>query len=128
MNPRETCVFPDLPQPKNAADTRTFRVGEPVCLRIDAAGLTRGTYTRPHPQPGTGRVLTHVINNRWIRWDNVGKLRTPVSSTSAAFVAREKNLPEDLERELKKYGGKTRRARKGRRKSQRRPPRSRRTR
>lgn len=124
------CVFPQLPIRRDEGDTRTFTPGELVCLRNDEPPTrVRGRYTRPYPQPETDRVMIHIVDNRWIHWVNVGKLEpAPVSPAAVSFVAREKNLPEDLERELKKYGGKTRRARKGRRKSQRRPPRSRRTR
>jgi hypothetical protein len=120
------CVFPPLPRQRDEADTRTFQVGERVCLRND--DRTRGRYTRPHPQPGTGRVYIHIIDNRWIGWENVGKLvPTPVSPTAVSVVARDKNLPEDIERVLKTYGGKTRRTHGRRRKTQK-PPRRRSTR
>jgi hypothetical protein len=55
-------------------------------------------------------VFVHIVDGRWHRWENVGKLEPiPVSPTAVGVVAREKNLPEDLEREIKRYGGKTRR-------------------
>jgi len=119
------CVFPQLPLREGESDTRTFAKGETVCLRNDTR--IRGRYTRPHPQPGTGLVLTQIVDKRWIRWENVGKLEpVPVSPTAVRLVAEAKTLPEDIEHEIKQYGGKTRRRRRSRT-TQRRPPRSRKT-
>ena len=107
----QRCVFPALPLQQGQSDTRTFKAGETVCLRNDVPPTrVRGRYTRAHPQPGTGLVFTQIVDNRWHRWENVGKLEpVPVSPTAVAVVARKRNLPEDLEREIKRYGGKTRR-------------------
>ena len=146
------CVFPQLPINNQQFDTRTFAPGEEVCLRNDFPPTrVRGRYTRPHPQPDTGRVFTHIVDNRWLHWINVGKLvpRPVVSPTAVKVVGRnvevkvpvkqnlgrgvvqttEKTLqlPEDVERLIKKYGGKTRRSRGRRRKTQK-PPRRRSTR
>jgi len=110
------CVFPALPVQREQSDSRTFEVGERVCLRNDVPPTrVRGRYTAAHEQPGTKRVFVHIVDGRWHRWENVGKLEpVPVSPTAVGVVAREKNLPEDLEREIKRYGGKTRRRRRRR--------------
>jgi hypothetical protein len=147
------CVFPQLPLNNDQFDTRTFAPGEEVCLRNDLprTGAVRGRYTRPHPQPGTGRVFIHIVDNRWLRWPNVGKLVPPplVSPTAVEVVGRNvevkiptkqnlgrgvvqttettRQLPEDVERLIKTFGGKTRRSRGRRRKTQK-PPRRRSTR
>ncbi len=146
------CVFPQLPVNNEQFDTRTFAPGEEVCLRNDSPPTrVRGRYTRPHPQPGTGRVFTHIVDNRWLHWINVGKLvpKPVVSPTAVEVVGRnvevkvpfkqelgrgvvrrgEKTLelPKDVEGLIKKYGGKTRRSRGRRRKTQK-PPRRRSTR
>jgi hypothetical protein len=148
---KQVCEFPQLPINDDQFDTRTFARGEEVCLRNDVPPTrVRGRYNRSHPQPGTGRVFTHIIDNRWIPWENVGKLVPPPISPAAVEVVgrnvevkvpvkqnlgrgvvqtteKTLGLPKDVEGLIKKFGGKTRRSRGRRRKTQK-PPRRRSTR
>lgn len=119
------CVYPALPLPAigtpGSYDTRSFKVGEPVCLRNQEGGdITTGTYVRAHPQPGTGLVYTHIIRSevpglgprdRWIPWQDVGKILQPVSATAANVVVRSSPLPLHLASVIKKYGGGKRKSR-----------------
>jgi hypothetical protein len=149
---KQVCEFPQLPINDDQFDTRTFARGEEVCLRnnLPPSGATRGRYTRAHPQPDTGRVFIHIVDNRWLSWENVGKLVPPPISPAAVEVVgrnvevkvpvkqnlgrgvvqtteKTLGLPKDVEGRIKKYGGKTRRSRGRRRKTQK-PPRRRSTR
>ena len=120
------CVFPQLPRNRDEPDSRTFQVGEEVCLRGDYAGRTRGRYTRAQPREGTDLVFIHVIDDRWFGWEKVGKLvPATVSPTAVKVVGRNLQVntsgtgtvgfPEDLERKIMGYGRKTRRQRRKRR-------------
>jgi hypothetical protein len=140
--PSKVCVFPKLPLAPNQFETRTFRYGDEVCIR-DYEYATRGRYFRPN-RDAQGHAITHIVDNRWFAWYTIGKLiPTPVvSPTAVEVVGRNvevkiptkqnlgrgvvqttettRQLPEDVERLLKTYGGKTHRSRGRRRKTRRR--------
>jgi len=119
------CVFVNLPlsEAQNTnGETRVFQQGEPVCLRGQPAEIPeRGIYRTAHPQPGTGRVFVHRVNSpglpdRWVTWHDVGKIVYGAGPTAVRKVAEAKNLPENVERLITRYGGK-RKTRRNRRKS-----------
>ena len=106
------CEYPRLPLRRNESDAREFNEGDEVCLRNQHANIPRrGTYVRPHPQPGTGRVYTHIVTSpgypeRWVKWEDLGKVKHPrVSKTLVRKMAEHKNLPENVENVISKFGG-----------------------
>jgi hypothetical protein len=70
-----------------------------------------GIYRNPVPQPGTGRVFTHIVDSpdfpgRFVDWENVGKFVPAVNPAAARLVAESAGLSENIERLIGKYGGK----------------------
>ncbi len=113
------CVFPALPLPPigtpGSYDQRTFKVGEPVCLRNQQYGIESGTYESAHKNVVTGLVDFHYIKvnipgsgpHTWVKhWYNVGKVLQPVSPTAVNVVARKAMLPNHLGSLMKGYGRK----------------------
>lgn len=111
------CVYVDLPLSQNqnvVGDTRVFQVGEPVCLRNQHPTIPeRGIYRVAQPQPGTGRVFLHRVNSpglpdRWVGWEDVGKIVYGAPPTLVRKVMENKNMPENIERLVRLYGGRSR--------------------
>ena len=84
------CIFiEDSPQ----GDTRTFKIGEPVCLRD--GHFTEGTYQGPLRNPNNGLIYGHKITSeiypkREVSFRYVGKKLLPVSKTALNVVFKNK--------------------------------------
>lgn len=106
---REGCDFPD----KNGTETRTFRKGEIVCYR-DGKFLKAATYVRRVEDTyGIRHEIQYArgIASVEAKWYEVGKFTSKSKPAIISQIARQKNLPEDIERNLKTYGGKRRKTR-----------------
>ena len=105
MNPR--CEYTDFA----GFDTRVFRDGEKVCVRMgdqELPGLFRGYAMDGHRIEITGQ------GERIVQPTDVGKTRMTVAPKMVEQLARRKNLPVELEGKIKKYanrGGKKSRKR-----------------
>ena len=113
------CVFPTAPIPPRLTpgyyDQRTFKVGEPVCLRNQIFGIESGTYVKADRTPGTGNVNYQIVRSvnskgvpqdRTVYWWNVGKILQPVSPTAINATIRSLKLPENIATAMKGYGRK----------------------
>ena len=108
------CVFPQLPLQQGQSDQRSFKQGEPVCLRDNNNNIRPATYIRSDPHLGTGNVFTHVVFDpsfpfvpeRFVAWTVLGKYTQFVSPTAVNKLGENKKLPHNIEGLLKKYGGK----------------------
>jgi hypothetical protein len=106
-----TCVYPELPINQGETDTRTFKYGEPVCLRGQTGDITTGTYNRSIRVDN--KITTHIVDSpgfpgRYVDWKELGKIPQPVSKTAVTKLSIDKNLPENIEKKIQKYGGKRR--------------------
>lgn len=153
MNFQERCVFPPLPQPRNAVDDRTFEVGEQICIRPGSVhagvyGTIKGKYVSRGPFTNTHRI--EVIGNNptlpgvmgttyttFINYASLGKYYPLTNEIAARSVTRQKNnikvgkegnqgraintaMAEKLFLPfLRPQGGKSRKARRGGRKTRR---------
>jgi hypothetical protein len=105
--------------PTTETETRTFTDGEPVCGRSMSGAIEPYLFTKiepPHPwDKGTMYALRTMdgIARVSLLWKDVGKIKK-MSDTMISSIARQKNLPEDIERLIKKYGGKRRKTRRRR--------------
>lgn len=105
---REGCVFPD----KNGTETRTFRKGEIVCYRFGQI-VNPATYVRRVEDRHEIRYAQGIASVE-ANWYEIGKFTSKSKPAMMSQIARQKNLPEDIERTLKTYGGKRRKTRRRR--------------
>jgi hypothetical protein len=99
-------------------ESRTFKVGEPVALRIPRVPeITYGTYVGSYA-PENDKIASHIVHvnhprfgpiDQYVHWYEVGKIPQHISSTTAHVVAKNKGLPENIARKLSTYGGKSKR-------------------
>jgi hypothetical protein len=107
----ERCVFP---KPSNAVvDPRGLEVGDRVCY-WDYHTLTESKILQVN-QPIAGKntyQIGEIRNNFTIEdWTDVGVFEPlNVSKTAIGKIAEDKNLPEDIEKVIKKFGGRKRRS------------------
>ena len=115
------CTFISLPQSQSAiaaGETRTFTAGETICIRgllTDAFNIKKGKYVKAYSYPPTP-VSMHSVNVRMpggsykdmpVLYTDLGKWNSVVPEIAVSAFAREQNMPENIEREIKKYlGGK----------------------
>lgn len=105
--------------PTTETETRTFTAGEPVCGRTVNGSVESYTFSKiepPHPwDKGTMYDLRTEdgVASVSLLWKDVGKIKK-MSDTLISSIARQKNIPDEIESIIKKYGGKRRRTRKRR--------------
>lgn len=153
MNFQERCVFPPLPQPRNAVDDRIFEVGEQICIRPGSPsarvhGTIKGKYVSRGPNNNIHRI--EVIGNNptlpgvmgtsyttFIKYTSLGKyypisneiyLRSALRQKNNIKVGKEGNQARAINTAmaetaflpyLRPQGGKSRKARRGGRKTRR---------
>jgi hypothetical protein len=107
----EQCVFP---KPSDAVvDPRGLEVGDRVCY-WDSKWLTESKILHVN-QPIRGKntyQIGEITNNFTTKdWTDVGVFQPlNVSSRALGKIAEDKNLPEDIEKVIKKFGGRKRRS------------------
>ena len=103
---KENCVFPTT---RTGKDTRSFKVGEVVCVGKDSPIPAR--FNGKGDEAGYYRVREGSMGYD-VPWYDVGKIEMKTEKLLAKSVASQKGLPDDVGRLLKGYlGGKTRRRR-----------------
>lgn len=102
---RDGCVFPE----KNGTETRTFRKGEIVCYRFGQS-VKPATYVRRVEDRHEIRYARGIASVE-AEWYEIGKFTPKANPALISQIARQKNLPEDIERKLKTYGGRRTRRR-----------------
>ena len=137
MSEAHQCAYGDFA----GFDNRSFRIGQRVCVRRDDGtddfGIFRGVAPQHAYRPGdamapgmdeevNGYLISGIAPNKnmehVIPFADVGTLRVKkTSETATRKIAEAKNLPEDIERSINKFGGKkSRRPRRKNRKTRRR--------
>lgn len=110
----EKCVFPKLS--RAAVDPRGLKVGDRVCywdytymVETKILSITPPNSLLKHPMIYT---LGEISNNTADKdWHLVGVFQPlHVSKTAVGKIAENKNLPEDIENVIKKFGGRKRRS------------------
>lgn len=97
--------------PTTETETRTFTAGEPVCGRLTSGSVESYTFSKidpPHPwDKGTMYALRTEdgVASVSLLWKDVGKIKK-MSDTMISSIARQKNIPDEIEAIMKKYGGK----------------------
>ena len=153
MNTQSRCVYPPLPQGRNAVDTRTFQAGERICIRPNS--LTAAIIGGPNPTftynnlsilpTDTHSPKWHSINvvksdgtqfRSLVPFQDLGKYYPITNEISLRSVLRQKNIKVGKEGNqgraintamaeiaflpyLRPQGGKSRKARRGGRKTRR---------
>lgn len=102
-------------------DNRSFKLGERICVKRDGEtllGTFRGTLADGYLVSG---VDPEPSREDTVGYSDVGRLmnKLAVPPTVVTQLARQKGLPEDVEREIKKYGGKKSRKSRGKNKKKR---------
>ena len=109
MNTQSRCVYPTLPLPANAVDTRVFQLGEKICIRPNS--LTAAIIGGPNPKFTYDRVSiiptdTHVpqwhyikvVKSDGVRFESlvpfydVGKYYPITNETSLRSIARQRGI------------------------------------
>ena len=108
----ERCVFPKPSE--SAIDPRALKVGDRVC--IERGFVSETTILKIYPPVGKDKQRYLVgdpngSNFSTLRWTDVGVFQPwTASKTAIGKIAEDKNLPEDVERVIKKFGGRKRRS------------------
>lgn len=79
-------------------------------MRYSADKIKAATYVRPVGDRHLvvfGKGVASVEEH----WSNIGTFKSKSDPVVLSHIAAQKNLPEDIERLMKAYGGKTRRRR-----------------
>jgi hypothetical protein len=97
--------------PTTETETRTFTAGEPVCGRLTSGSVESYTFSKidpPHPWDKGAMYALRTedgVASVSLLWKDVGKIKK-MSDTMISSIARQKNIPDEIEAIMKKYGGK----------------------
>lgn len=109
MNFQSRCVYPALPQPRNAVDDRTFQAGERICIRPNS--LTAAIIGGPNPIFTYNRVSilpTDAHSPKWhyinvvksdgvrfrslVPFQDIGKYYPVTNESSIRSIARQRGM------------------------------------
>ena len=104
----ERCVFPKPSE--SPIDPRALKVGDRVCIE-KYGDMNESTILKVYPPTGNDGqryLLGHPNGSNFstLRWTEVGVFQPwTASKTAIGKIAEDKNLPEDIEGVIKKFGG-----------------------